>query len=84
MAMKKTKVPDEELNNSLQGDQPGENPKVIEPAEADASGENSSEPAAKTPRRTRRTKKTEEKETQSDTEAKPRATRAKSKIASEA
>ena len=55
MAMKKTKVPDEELNNSLQGDQPGENPKVIEPAEADASGENSSEPAAKTPRRTRRT-----------------------------
>lgn len=84
MAMKKTKVPDEELNNSLQGDQPGENPEVTEPAEADASGENASEPAAKTPKRTRRTKKTEEKETQSDTEAKPRATRAKSKIASEA
>ena len=46
MAMKKTKVPDEELNNSLQGDQPGENPEVTEPAEADASGENASEPAA--------------------------------------
>lgn len=73
MALKKPKDPAEELNNSLQGDQSGDNPVVTEPAKTGAAGELVSEPAAQTEeteeKKPRRTRKTAAKKTQSDTEA---------------
>lgn len=84
MALTKTQVPDEELNNSLQGDQTGETPVVTEPAQVDAPGDITAEPAAKTPKRTRRAKKTEDTTPQSDTETKPRSAKStRAKIARE-
>lgn len=67
MASKKTKVPAEELESTLQGEQTGEVPVTAKPVETVASGEIASEPAAQSEKKPRRTRKVTPKESQSDT-----------------
>ena len=67
MASKKTKVPAEEMEIALQGEQTGVVPVTAEPVETVASGEIASEPAAQSEKKPRRTRKVTPKESQSDT-----------------